>query len=139
MSANRKKNPSKPDLFPLEKLNFYFDQVERDRQDSIGSSGRTLDVMQIRNQLLTLPDGQFLPTLKAIKSILQGSTQTPELGSKDKKNPKSKSTTQTKLNPSPPSWSEDSGLSPDQDNSVEPPAAVVKILHGGEHSDPAED
>ena len=138
MNTTRKKTQSKAELFPLEKVSFYFDEVERDRLDSIGSSGRTVDVMQIRNQLLTLPDGQFLPTLKAIKSILQGSSHAPESGSKDKKNPKLKSTTQPKQGGPAAPWLESSessaGLSSD-DDPAEPPAAVVKILHSSDQSD----
>lgn len=132
MSTQRKKHPNPKEPFPIEKLSFYFDEVERDRMDALGSSARAADVIQIRNHLLTLPEDQFLPTLQAIKKILQG--QTANLGNQNKedKNPKNKSTLKTKAQDRDlANWSSDHDLE-------EPPAAVVKILHQDGPSDPPE-
>ena len=141
MNPTRKKNPNGPEAFPLEKLSFYFDQVERDRMDTPGSSGRTHHVMQIRNHLLNLPEGQFLPTLQAIRSILQG-VSSPD---QDKKDRRAGTTAQSLQKLLPPSLASSKTAAFDgitdrsEDEELEePPAAVVRILQTASPADPSD-
>jgi hypothetical protein len=82
MASLKKKTEIPPEAFPLSQVSFYFDQVERDRMDSLGTSNRTKEIMEIRSRLLTLPDGQFKATVRAVQGILQakGDLGTHEAG-----------------------------------------------------------
>ncbi len=71
MAPPKKKTDIQLEAFPLSQVSFYFDQVERDRMDSLGTSNRTKEIMEIRSRLLTLPDGQFKSTVRAVQGIIE--------------------------------------------------------------------
>lgn len=74
MSQPKKKVQEKKEAFSLLEVSFYFDQVERDRMDVLGTSSRTKEIMEIRSRLLTLPDGQFTSTVRALQGIIEAKT-----------------------------------------------------------------
>jgi hypothetical protein len=62
--------PKKPGI-KVEDVCFYFDAVERDRQDAAGASRKTAEVLALRDRLVRLSDVQFDAAMKTLRSLVE--------------------------------------------------------------------
>lgn len=80
-------SPPKNDQFSLADIAYYLDGVERDRMDAVGASGKTGEVIAIRDLLLQLPDEHFKATIQSVKALVADARRNPQGQNSRERNP----------------------------------------------------